>query len=63
MKSWPTARGFWHSLREQSHPFFAGEQPLWRCTVPPLAPPLPLGGPPLIEWNGLQRWYRSARRR
>jgi glycolate oxidase FAD binding subunit len=50
---------FWQSLREQSHPFFAADRPLWRCIVPPLAPPLALGGPPLIEWNGLQRWYRS----
>jgi len=51
---------FWASLREQTHAFFAGEQPLWRCTVPPLAPPLGLGGLPLIEWNGQQRWYRCA---
>jgi len=52
------SRGFWMSLREQAHPFFGGEQPLWRCTVPPLAPRLSLEGAPLIEWNGLQRWYR-----
>jgi glycolate oxidase FAD binding subunit len=45
-------------LREQSHAFFAGRQPLWRCTLPPIAPPLPLEGAPLLEWNGLQRWYR-----
>lgn len=49
---------FWMELREQSHPFFAGDLPLWRCTVPPLAPRLSLEGTPLIEWNGLQRWYR-----
>jgi len=48
----------WASLREQTHPFFAGERPLWRCTVPPLAAPLPLDGEPLVEWNGMQRWYR-----
>ena len=51
---------FWHSLREQSHPFFAGDRPLWRCCLPPLAPPPALDGPPLIEWNGQQRWYRGA---
>jgi len=56
----PDSRGFWASLREQTHPFFGSEQPLWRCTVPPLAPPLSLTGTPLIEWNGLQRWYRCA---
>ena len=49
---------FWIGLREQSHSFFAGDAPLWRCTVPPLAPRLSLEGTPLIEWNGLQRWYR-----
>jgi glycolate oxidase FAD binding subunit len=54
----PDAQAFWASLREQSHAFFAGRQPLWRCTLPPLAPSLPLAGTPLLEWNGLQRWYR-----
>jgi glycolate oxidase FAD binding subunit len=52
------ARTFWIGLREQSHSFFTGDLPLWRCTVPPLAPRLSLEGKPLIEWNGLQRWYR-----
>ena len=54
------SRGFWAGLREQTHPFFKGASPLWRCTVPPLAPPLSLAGTPLVEWNGLQRWYRCA---
>jgi glycolate oxidase FAD binding subunit len=48
----------WTSLREQTHPFFAGGQALWRCTVPAHAPPLPLANATLFEWNGLQRWYR-----
>lgn len=52
------AGAFWTSLREQTHPFFAGELPTWRCAVPSLAPRLPLEGSPLIEWNGQQRWYR-----
>ena len=56
----PEPRALWSSLREQTHPFFGGARPLWRCTVPPLAPPLALGSSPLIEWNGLQRWYRCA---
>jgi glycolate oxidase FAD binding subunit len=55
------ADAFWTGLREQTHPFFAGALPLWRCTVPSLAPPLPLAGDSLIEWNGLQRWHRCAR--
>jgi glycolate oxidase FAD binding subunit len=52
------SREFWASLREQAHPFFAGEEALWRCTVPSQAPPLPLASATLVEWNGLQRWYR-----
>ena len=56
----PECDPFWASLREQTHPFFAGEQPLWRCTVPALAAPLPLENEPLVEWNGMQRWYRCA---
>lgn len=56
----PDSHAFWSALREQALPFFAGNEPLWRCTVPPLTPPLALAGAPLIEWNGLQRWYRGA---
>ena len=56
----PDCGSFWASLREQTHPFFAGEQPLWRCTVPGLVAPLSLGGVPLVEWNGMQRWYRGV---
>ena len=52
------SHAFWNGLREQRHPFFAGDAPLWRCTVPPRAPRLSLDGTPLIEWNGQQRWYR-----
>ncbi len=47
----------WRSIREHTHPFFATRVPLWRLHVPPAASPLPLQGEPLIEWNGLQRWY------
>jgi glycolate oxidase FAD binding subunit len=54
------SRGFWSALREQTHPFFAGGRPLWRCALPPLAPAPPLAGPTLIEWNGQQRWYRGT---
>ena len=56
----PDGGSFWASLREQTHPFFAGEQPLWRCTVPGLVAPLPLGDVSLVEWNGMQRWYRGV---
>jgi glycolate dehydrogenase FAD-binding subunit len=50
----------WSSMREQTHEFFDGESPLWRCTLPPLTPPLPVSCAPLIEWNGQQRWYQTA---
>ncbi len=57
----PLADGpsFWAALREQSHEFYAGPAPLWRVTLPPAAPALPLDGPALLEWNGQQRWYRA----
>jgi glycolate oxidase FAD binding subunit len=54
------ATALWTSIREHTHPFFAGAGPLWRCSLPPLAPAIQLGDGPLIEWNGQQRWYRCA---
>lgn len=53
------AAALWQSVREQRHPFFAGDAPLWRVALPPMAPALALEGRPLVEWNGLQRWLRS----
>jgi glycolate oxidase FAD binding subunit len=50
---------FWNGLREQSAAFFAGDAPLWRLSLPSVAPPLQLPGDPLIEWGGAQRWLRS----
>jgi glycolate oxidase FAD binding subunit len=50
----------WQSMREQTDPFFAGDAPLWRFSVPSMTPPFRLEGDPLIEWGGALRWYRSA---
>jgi len=53
---------FWRGLREQSDGFFAGPDshvPLWRLSLPSVAPPLDLPGPVLIEWGGSQRWLRA----
>jgi glycolate oxidase FAD binding subunit len=51
---------FWHEkVREQRHAFFAGDQPLWRLSLPQSTPPLGLPGKQLIEWGGAQRWLRS----
>ena len=54
------AAGFWADLREQTTAFFAGEEPLWRLSLPSVTPPLDLPGPQLIEWGGAQRWLRGA---
>jgi glycolate oxidase FAD binding subunit len=53
------AVAFWHSIREQTHPFFTGELPLWRVAVPSTAPALSLRCPELIEWSGSLRWLRT----
>ena len=53
------AAAFWPSLREQTHAFFAGDAPLWRLSLPSVAPPQALG-PTLIEWGGAQRWLRAG---
>ncbi|MGE5641136.1 MAG: glycolate oxidase subunit GlcE [Clostridia bacterium] len=51
------AQALWDAIREQRHPFFAGEGALWRLAVPSDAPPLP--GAQLIEWGGALRWLRG----
>jgi glycolate oxidase FAD binding subunit len=55
----PVADALWTSVREQTHPFFAGESPLWRVAVPSTAAPLSIRAPQLIEWNGALRWLRT----
>lgn len=50
----------WTSVREQTHPFFARESPLWRISVPATAASLTISGPQLIEWNGALRWLRTG---
>lgn len=51
---------FWRELREQRHFFFAGTEPLWRISLPALAPALNLPGATLTEWFGAQRWVRGS---
>jgi glycolate oxidase FAD binding subunit len=53
------AQHFWMEMREQTHAFFSGEKPLWRLSVPSVAPPLALPGEQLIEWGGALRWFAS----
>lgn len=50
---------FWSALREQNAPFFAGDRPLWRLSVPSDAPPHTLTDGALIDWGGAQRWLRT----
>ncbi|MFS2213002.1 glycolate oxidase subunit GlcE [Telluria sp. Tellsp104] len=55
----PDCARFWASVREQQHPFFAGDMPLWRLSVPSTVGAIVLGSPQLIEWGGAQRWLRA----
>ncbi len=49
----------WRGLREQTNSFFASAKPLWRLSLPSVAPPLALHGEQLIEWGGSLRWLAS----
>ena len=53
------AAAVWSGLREQTDPFFDGELPLWRLSVPSTAPPFEFPGRQLIEWGGALRWFRT----
>ncbi len=55
----PDCAGFWANLREQRHPFFDGDAPLWRLSVPSTLGAIVLEGEQLIEWGGAQRWLRA----
>ena len=50
--------GIWKDLKEQTHPFFAGSEPLWRVSLPSTAR-LDCDGKQLIEWGGALRWVKS----
>lgn len=50
---------FWHSVREQSHPFFSAGATLWRLSLPSTAVTIDLPGRQLIEWGGALRWLVS----
>jgi glycolate dehydrogenase FAD-binding subunit len=50
------AEKHWNSVREQTHPAFAGTL-LWRLALPSGAPSPGLDGLRAIEWGGALRWY------
>jgi glycolate oxidase FAD binding subunit len=61
------ATAWWTSVRDHSHEFFALDaaalsrgETLWRLSVPTTAAALSLTGRQFIEWNGAQRWWRTA---
>jgi len=51
---------FWTGVREQAHPFFSGDEPLWRLALPASCPSLELPGKQLIEWGGALRWLKTG---
>jgi glycolate oxidase FAD binding subunit len=55
----PDADRFWADLREQRLAFFAGDEPLWRLSVPPAAAATTFPGQQLLEWGGALRWLRG----
>ncbi len=53
------AGALWSALRDQRDPFFDGDLPLWRLSLPSDALAVELEGTQLVEWGGAQRWLRS----
>jgi glycolate oxidase FAD binding subunit len=54
-----SADAFWHSIKEQSHDFFSNTPSLWRISLAPDTPALPLQGETLYEWGGALRWLKT----
>jgi glycolate oxidase FAD binding subunit len=51
-----TGAALWDGLRDHKLPFFTSQEPLWRVSLKPTAPPLQSEGRELVEWNGALRW-------
>ena len=56
----PDADAFWAAVREQRLPFFAGDEALWRLSLPSTSGAIGLEGAQAIEWGGAQRWLRAG---
>ncbi len=54
------ADAFWSAVREQQLDGLAGEEPLWRISVPPATAAEAIPGVALIEWGGALRWLRTG---
>lgn len=57
----PVSEGaaYWQALREHQLPFFDSEMNLWRISLAPATPALPLEGHWFYDWAGAQRWLLS----
>jgi len=53
------AAAYWRGIREQTDAYFKSDRPLWRLSVPSVAPPLALADAQLVEWGGALRWLAS----
>ncbi len=55
-------KAWWARLRDQRLAFFADDvsAPLWRLSVPSVAPRIDLPGGQIIEWAGALRWWRTS---
>ncbi len=53
-------QSFWSELRDYTLPFFSGDAPLWRLSVPPGSALFELPGTWLLDWGGAQRWLRTS---
>lgn len=56
----PQGGAFWQAVREQRHPYFSDNDPLWRLSLPPATPPLSIVGRWFFDWGGAQRWLKTA---
>jgi glycolate oxidase FAD binding subunit len=54
------AAAHWQGLRDHTDPFFDGDLPLWRLSLPSTAGAFELPGRQLVEWGGALRWFRTA---
>ena len=49
----------WQGVREQTHPSFADDAPLWRLALPSVTPYAATEKPIVVDWGGALRWVRS----
>jgi glycolate oxidase FAD binding subunit len=53
------ADAYWAALDAHRLPFFAGDTPLWRISLPPSTKELTLPGAVYLDWGGAIRWLRT----